>query len=170
MEAIGEFIPDRAPWAGPAVSSRLPRLAAVPGAADAAGGALGAAGAAVDSALTALRAQSPTADVDAAWFGLREAADFAGHVEDLSRTVEYFQLVAAAAVERTRKQIGMSAAADDGYRNGTEFLRARLRISATPHRLTTAATNKRRRLMVMMPGVRPRRFRGASSENQHTLS
>ena len=201
MEAIGEFIPDRAPWPGPAVSSRHPRLAAVPGAADAAGGALGAAGAAVDSALAALRASSPAADVDAAWFGLREAADFAGHVEDLSRTVEYFQLVAAAAVERTRKQaaftapaahgwgeeaaqagwltgwkqesdggtdagagggadavsdagahgapvggthagagtgprgdfsgqIGMSAAADDGYRNATDFLRARLRISA----------------------------------------
>ena len=212
MEAIGEFIPDRAPWAGPAVSSRHPRLAAVPGAADAAGGALGAAGAAVDSALAALRASSPTADVDAAWFGLREAADFAGHVEDLSRTVEYFQLVAAAAVERTRQQaaftapaahgwgeeaaqagwltgwkqesdggtdagagggadavsdagahgvpvggthagagtgprgdfagqMGMSAAADDGYRNATDFLRARLRISAAEakRRLTLAA-------------------------------
>jgi hypothetical protein len=212
MEAIGEFIPDRAPWAGPAVSSRLPRLAAVPGAADAAGGALGAAGAAVDAALAALRASSPTADVDAAWFGLRGAADFAGHVEDLSRTVEYFQLVAAAAVERTRQQavftapaahgwgeeaaqegwltgwkqesdggtgagaggganavsdagahgvpvggthagagtgprgdlaghMGMSAAADDGYRNTAEFLRARLRISAAEarRRLTLAA-------------------------------
>jgi hypothetical protein len=209
MEAIGEFIPDRAPWAGPAVSSRHPRLAAVPGAADAAGGALGAA---VETALAALRASSPTADVDAAWFGLREAADFAGHVEDLSRTVEYFQLVAAAAVERTRQQavftapaahgwgeeaaqagwltgwkqesdggtdagagggadavsdagahgvpvggtlagagpgprgdlagqMGMSAAADDGYRNATEFLRARLRISAAEakRRLTLAA-------------------------------
>ncbi|MCI9872391.1 DUF222 domain-containing protein [Arthrobacter humicola] len=209
MEAIGEFIPDRAPWAGPAVSSRHPRLAAVPGAADAAGGALGAA---VETALAALRASSPTADVDAAWFGLREAADFAGHVEDLSRTVEYFQLVAAAAVERTRQQavftapaahgwgeeaaqagwltgwkqesdggtdagagggadavsdagahgvpvggtlagagpgprgdlaghMGMSAAADDGYRNATDFLRARLRISAAEakRRLTLAA-------------------------------
>ena len=164
------------------------------------------------AALAALRASSPTADVDAAWFGLREAADFAGHVEDLSRTVEYFQLVAAAAVERTRQQaaftapaahgwgeeaaqagwltgwkqesdgwtdagagggadavsdagahgvpvggtqagagtgprgdlagqMGMSAAADDGYRNATEFLRARLRISAAEakRRLTLAA-------------------------------
>jgi hypothetical protein len=166
----------------------------------------------VDSALAVLRASSPTVDADAAWFGLREAADFAGHVEDLFRTVEYFQLVAAAAVERTRKQaaltppaghgwgaeaaqagwltgwkqesdgrtdagsgggadavsyvgapgvpvggtpagagteprgdlagqIGMSAAADDGYRNATEFLRARLRISAAEarRRLTLAA-------------------------------
>jgi hypothetical protein len=166
----------------------------------------------VDAALAALRASSPTADVDAAWFGLREAADFAGHVEDLSRTVEYFQLVAAAAVERTRQQaaftapaahgwgeeaaqagwltgwkqesdggtdagaggganavsdagahgvpvggthagagtgprgdlaghMGMSAAADDGYRNATDFLRARLRISAAEakRRLTLAA-------------------------------
>jgi hypothetical protein len=118
MEAIGEFIPDRAPWAGPAVSSRHPRLAAAPGAADAAGGApgaLGAAGAAVDSALAVLRASSPTVDADAAWFGLREAADFAGHVEDLFRTVEYFQLVAAAAVERTRKQAALTPPAAHGW-------------------------------------------------------
>ena len=176
MEAIGEFIPDQAPWAGPAVSSRLPRPAAVPGAAEVgAGGALGAAGAAVDSALAALRSSSPMVNADAARFGLREAADFAGRVEDLSRTVEYFQLVAAAAVERTRQQAALtppaahgwgaeaagagwltgwkqdsdagdgpaalSAAADDGFRNTTEFLRARLRISAAEarRRLTLAA-------------------------------
>ncbi len=37
-------------------------------------------------------------------FGLVEAADFAGRVEELSRTVEYLQLIAAAAVDRTRKE------------------------------------------------------------------
>ena len=176
MEAVGEFIPDRAPWAGPALSSRLPRPAAVPGAAEAgAGNALGAAGSAVDSALAALRSSSPKVNAEAARFGLREAADFAGRVEDLARAVEYFQLVAAAAVERTRQQAALtppaahgwgaeaagagwltgwkqdsdagdgpaalSAAADDGFRNTTEFLRARLRISAAEarRRLTLAA-------------------------------
>lgn len=40
-----------------------------------------------------------------------EAAGFAGQVEDLSRTVEYLQLVAAAAVDRTRGQAITAAAA-----------------------------------------------------------
>ncbi|BCW65010.1 hypothetical protein StoSoilB22_39830 [Arthrobacter sp. StoSoilB22] len=88
--------------------------------------------------------------------GFVEAADFAGRVEEISRNVEYLQVVAAQAVERSRKQAlqarpGASAAApewrtgwtehvpdskvtapasvvDDGYRNTAEFLRARLRI------------------------------------------
>ncbi|WP_427130906.1 DUF222 domain-containing protein [Pseudarthrobacter sp. S9] len=99
-------------------------------------------------------------------------------MEELSRTVEYLQIVAAGAVDRTRKQSAAAAAAtritdstswttgwrdtsssgtgagtgnkpgpadtssavdsslavDDGYRNSTEFLRARLRISATEAR------------------------------------
>ncbi|BCW63105.1 HNH endonuclease signature motif containing protein [Arthrobacter sp. StoSoilB22] len=88
--------------------------------------------------------------------GFVEAADFAGRVEEISRNLEYLQVVAARAVERSRKQAlqarpGASAAApewrtgwtehvpdskvtapasvvDDGYRNTAEFLRARLRI------------------------------------------
>ncbi len=116
-------------------------------------------------------------------WGFRAAADFAGTVEELSRVVEYLQLVAAGAVDRTRKQAaaavtkagtswttgwrddrrrrataeagptpgaatagcrGGPASAgcccccrcrvDDGYRNTTEFLRARLRISAAEAR------------------------------------
>ncbi|MGY2747026.1 hypothetical protein ACVWZ8_004143 [Arthrobacter sp. UYCu723] len=118
-------------------------------------------------------------------WGFRTASDFAGRVEELSRTVEYLQLVAAAAVDRTRKQsaaapargsttwttgwrdtsggddgpvgapgavdatgavatygavdgmpgaVDPSVAVDDGYRNTTEFLRARLRISASEAR------------------------------------
>jgi hypothetical protein len=226
MEAIGEFIPDQAPCAGPAVDSRLPRrpmLAAVAGAADAASGAVNgtvtgivngaitgagkdavgtAIDATVDSALAVLQTSSPTACAQADRFGLLEAADFAGRVEDLSRTVEYLQLIAAAAVDRTRKQsigtrpalpsqgqeaaagwltgwtqeadsgshggtdagspgdsgdgtdpgmgpdcggragqLALSAAVDDGCRNATEFLRARLRISAVEarRRLTLSA-------------------------------
>ena len=61
------------------------------------------AGNAADAALAVLRASAPAAAAEAALFGLAEAADFAGRVEDLSRTVEYFQLIAAAAVDRTRK-------------------------------------------------------------------
>ncbi|MCU1533510.1 MAG: hypothetical protein JWO49_3081, partial [Arthrobacter sp.] len=144
----------------------------------------------VEDALAGLQRVGSTAVADAAFWGFRAASDFAGRVEELSRTVEYFQLVAAAAVDRTRRQataeagnsrgagivgwttgwrdtcadgrdgtpdasagVGADApcdtdgtpgasvasevsgskdadAVDDGYRNTTEFLRARLRISA----------------------------------------
>ncbi|MDF9750819.1 HNH endonuclease signature motif containing protein [Arthrobacter sp. ES3-54] len=225
MEAMGEFIPDQVSWAGPVVDSLPPRLAwlaAAAGAVDAAGDALNgtvtgpgqgtitdpaalAAGDALDSALTLLRSLGPAACAEADRFGLLEAADFADRVEDVSRAVEYLQLVAAGAVDRTRKQSSgtrpvaagqgpgtvaptgwltgwtqepdtgsdagsdacsdagsdawtgattgssgggglagqgaLSAAADDGCRNATEFLRARLRISAAEarRRLTLAA-------------------------------
>ncbi|WP_256336216.1 HNH endonuclease signature motif containing protein [Arthrobacter sp. ov407] len=148
------------------------------GAAD--GTARTAVGSAVDSALAMLRSLGPTAHAEADRFGLLEAADFAAQVEDISRAAEYLQLIAAAAVDRTRKQsagagpaaaapagwltgwtqesdtgsdpgagpscapagpVAMAAAADDGYRNATEFLRARLRISAAEarRRLTLGA-------------------------------
>ncbi|WP_427005679.1 hypothetical protein [Pseudarthrobacter sp. H2] len=54
-------------------------------------------------ALGLLRTLATTAVEDAAGFGFAEAADFAGEVEELSRTVEYLQLVAAGAVDRARK-------------------------------------------------------------------
>ena len=69
----------------------------------------------MDTALAALRAVSSTAVEEAGSWGFRAAADFAGSVEELSRTVEYLQLVAAAAVDRTRKQ---SAAAASGVAAG----------------------------------------------------
>ncbi|MCI9872978.1 DUF222 domain-containing protein [Arthrobacter humicola] len=65
----------------------------------------------LDAALTALRAVGSTAVEDAGSWGFRAASDFAGQVEEVSRAVEYLQLVAAAAVDRTRKQ---SAAAATG--------------------------------------------------------
>jgi hypothetical protein len=126
----------------------------------------------VDDALALLQEVGSTAVSDAAFWGFRTASHFAGCVEELSRTVEYLQLVAASAVDRTRAQStarrcagvadgsttwaigwaqpesGPSAPAgpagpsgnlaenpaDDGYRNTTEFLRARLRISASEAR------------------------------------
>ncbi len=53
---------------------------------------------------------SSTAAGDAALWGFREASDFAGTVEEFSRIVEYLQLVAAGAVDRTRKQAAASTA------------------------------------------------------------
>ncbi|MET3951088.1 DUF222 domain-containing protein [Arthrobacter sp. UYEF36] len=163
----------------------------------------------MEDALTILRNVGLTAVDDAALLGFQAASDFAGTVEEAARVVEYLQLVAAGAVDRTRKQataapskastswttgwressgpgafteagtgagsvgpVSVSAAAseavnapadtdspavavavnapadaeaqvvaiavgvavDDGYRNTTEFLRARLRISAAEAR------------------------------------
>ncbi|MDO6146557.1 DUF222 domain-containing protein, partial [Paenarthrobacter aurescens] len=59
-------------------------------------------------------------------FGFEEAADFADRIEEMSRSLEYLQVVAAQAVERTRHEA--QQAQDDGYRNAAEFLRTRLRI------------------------------------------
>ncbi|BCW65979.1 hypothetical protein NicSoilB4_07420 [Arthrobacter sp. NicSoilB4] len=137
----------------------------------------------LSGALALLRDAGSTAAGDSALMGFREAADFAGTVEEFSRIAEYLQLVAAGAVDRTRTQaaaaatragtgwttgwrddtsygipatpddvfgaVGTASAAaavagsaadsgaaavDDGYRNTTEFLRARLRISAAEAR------------------------------------
>ena len=135
----------------------------------------------VAEALAILRNLGMTAVEDAALLGFQAASDFAGTVEELSRVLEYLQLVAAGAVDRTRKQTAANAtkagtswtgtpwttgwreatgpgaetvagdaataadspavavaagaaAVDDGYRNTTEFLRARLRISAAEAR------------------------------------
>ncbi|MEE2521902.1 DUF222 domain-containing protein [Pseudarthrobacter sp. J75] len=75
-----------------------------------------------------------------------EAAEFAAQVEELSRTVDYLQILAAGAVDRTRTAAISNAAtrsltsspanspADDGCRNTAEFLRIRLRIGITEAR------------------------------------
>jgi hypothetical protein len=131
---------------------------------------------ALDQAAALLQELSSTAVEDSALCGFRAASEYAGQVEELSRSVEYLQLVAARAVDRTRNQAAASVrssnkgwatgwldssasspaggsgiletegsaddseavddsrAVDDGYRNTTEFLRARLRISAAEAR------------------------------------
>ena len=151
----------------------------------------------VDGVLAALQALGSSAVQDAALFDFRAASVFADGVEDLSRYVEYLQVVAAGAVDRTRKRAAADAAkagtswttgwredspgsaatagtaaggtwaapgpgdgpgdgaspatadgvsdggpawvppadaADDGYRNTAEFLRARLLIGASEAR------------------------------------
>ena len=125
----------------------------------------------VAASLQLLSGTGPTTATQLALSGFRDAADFAGQVEELSRTVEYLQVVAAGAVDRTRREAAQSTGpgaapgwttgwgtdththtnthtrtsdgagaggtpsepgdpAGDGCRNTTEFLRARLRISA----------------------------------------
>ena len=66
--------------------------------------------------------------------GFVEAADFAGRVEEISRSVEYLQVVAAQAVERTRKEAqraspGSSAQRRNGGRAGLNQRRSQ---DATP--------------------------------------
>ena len=194
MEAVRDFIRQdsgrsadsgAAIWAGPQAGAGQDAGAWQAAGADVSG---------VEGALVLLRQAGVTAVGDAALWGFQEAADFAGNVEELSRTLEFLQVVAAGAVDRTRKQAasaapktaswttgwrespqaadpcagagpagtlpaaGSSAPAvaaasgadscpgadvlDDGYRNSTEFLRARLRISAPEarRRLALAGT------------------------------
>jgi hypothetical protein len=86
MEAIGEHAPEQA--------TRLGRFPDAASGTDPSGG--------LDRSLSLLKTLSTTAAADAALLGFRGASDFAGQVEELSRTVEYLQLVAAAAVDRAR--------------------------------------------------------------------
>ncbi|WAH99517.1 DUF222 domain-containing protein [Arthrobacter sp. MMS18-M83] len=67
--------------------------------------------------MDALRA---TAVSEARLFGFPEAADFAGKVEEISRTVEFLQIVAAQAVERTRReaQTARQSSPAPGWRTG----------------------------------------------------
>ncbi|MDI2034892.1 HNH endonuclease signature motif containing protein [Paenarthrobacter nitroguajacolicus] len=61
-------------------------------------------GSSLDDASEALAELRASVAADARLFGFAEAADFAGRVEDLSRQLEYVQVVAAQAVERTRRE------------------------------------------------------------------
>lgn len=102
MESTGEFFPVQASGSGSGILSVVPRLAPHPPGADDLGRGL-------DQALAQLRCSSGNAVADSALFGLTEAADFAGRVEEFSRVVDYLQLVAAAAVDRTRSQAAAGA-------------------------------------------------------------
>ncbi|MET4620824.1 hypothetical protein ABIE18_002280 [Arthrobacter sp. 2762] len=83
-------------------------------------GALGLEGALADSA-QALESLRSVTVAGALTFGFAEAARFAGRVEEISRTVEYLQVIAAHAVERTRTQAQHarpSSAAGTGWQTG----------------------------------------------------
>ncbi|MHC6219790.1 HNH endonuclease signature motif containing protein [Arthrobacter sp. MMS24-S77] len=74
----------------------------------------------LDQAVAAMDALRSTAVADARSFDFPDAADFAGTVEEISRTVEFLQLVAAQAVERTRSeaQAARQPSAGPGWRTG----------------------------------------------------
>ena len=72
----------------------------------------------VDTALALVREAASTAAGDAALWDFREAADFAGTVEELSRALDYLQLVAAGAVDRTRKQATAAPKANTAWTTG----------------------------------------------------
>ncbi|MFJ4226748.1 DUF222 domain-containing protein [Paenarthrobacter nicotinovorans] len=71
-------------------------------------------GAFLDDAVEALAGLRGAAVADARLFGFVEAADFAGRVEDLARTLEYVQIIAAQAVERTRNQARLQVQGSGG--------------------------------------------------------
>jgi hypothetical protein len=59
--------------------------------------------------LELLKVVCSTAVADAGLLGFREAADFAANVEEVSRSIEYLQIVAAGAVDRTRREATSAA-------------------------------------------------------------
>ncbi|MFF1384568.1 DUF222 domain-containing protein [Arthrobacter sp. NPDC058288] len=65
----------------------------------------------LDRCFALLAALSSTAVTDVAVVGFQEAADFAARVEDISRAAEYLQVVAAGAVDRSRREASAAAAA-----------------------------------------------------------
>ena len=64
--------------------------------------------------LELLKGVCSTAAADAALMGFREAADFAAKVEDASRAIGYLQVVAAGAVNRSRREATLAARSGSG--------------------------------------------------------
>ncbi|MFJ4071310.1 hypothetical protein ACIPV6_11980, partial [Paenarthrobacter sp. NPDC089988] len=73
----------------------------------------------LDDGAAALESLRDSALPAAGLFGFGEAADFAGRVEELARTIEYLQIVAAQAVERTREEAKHAGTAAAGSRGIT---------------------------------------------------
>ncbi|ALV42240.1 HNH endonuclease [Pseudarthrobacter sulfonivorans] len=81
------------------------------------------------AAIASVNAAAASAPGTLAMAGYVEASDFAGRVEELSRTVDYLQILAAGAVDRTRTQAITAAATTSrtrswitGWDNGVETL------------------------------------------------
>ncbi|KIS26209.1 HNH endonuclease [Arthrobacter sp. SPG23] len=117
MEAVGELAPNQALRLGrfsnapfePETPKRT--LRAVPPDSVVADG-----GGAGDLAwsLELLKRAASTAVANAAVMRFREAADFAAKVEEISRTLEYLQVVAAGEVDRARREASDAARAGSG--------------------------------------------------------
>ncbi|MEO8281909.1 MAG: hypothetical protein ABI568_00665, partial [Pseudarthrobacter sp.] len=81
------------------------------------------------AAIAVVRAAVAAAPDHLALAGYIEAAEFAAHTEELSRSAEYLQILSAGAVDRTRTQAITNAATTrttrtwtTGWDNGTETL------------------------------------------------
>jgi hypothetical protein len=119
MEGVGELAPDQAPRLGQCSDAQFvpepPRrtLRAVRPAGRVSGrpGPDGGGSGDLARSLELLKTLGSTAVADAALLDFREAADFAADVEEISRAVEYLQVVAAGAVDRTRRQAAASVGA-----------------------------------------------------------
>lgn len=74
----------------------------------------------LDQATAAMDALRSAAVSEARLFGFADAADFAGKVEEISRTVEFLQIIAAEAVERTRceAQAALQSSPAPAWRTG----------------------------------------------------
>ncbi|MDQ0754652.1 DUF222 domain-containing protein [Arthrobacter sp. B3I4] len=97
----------------------------------------------LDDVLGQLRELTATAATDTAGLGFRAAAAYAGQIEEAGRALEYLQVMAAGAVDRTRTSAPDAVpAGEDGYRRTEDFLRDRLQISAAEahRRLSLART------------------------------
>ncbi|MDV8147631.1 HNH endonuclease signature motif containing protein [Arthrobacter sp. B10-11] len=122
MEVMGELAAGGAlRWAGlPAASAVRPAsgpgLRSVPAGPGASQSLASDGGGSLDLAriLALTGALSSTAVDDTAVMGFREAADFAANVEEISRQMDYLQVVAAGAVDRTRRQAQAAARAGSG--------------------------------------------------------
>jgi hypothetical protein len=68
--------------------------------------------------LKLLKRAGSMAVADAALFSFREAADFAADIEEFSRVAEYLQIVAAGAVDRSRRQAAAAARSGSGVAVG----------------------------------------------------
>ncbi|MFB9820537.1 HNH endonuclease signature motif containing protein [Arthrobacter ramosus] len=125
MEGIGQLVAPRAapPEVGLASLGRLSRrLKPVPArhAGQQSPAAVPSPAPDLDQALAAMDALRSTALSDAGVLAFPDAADFAGKIEEISRTVEFLQLVAAGAVERTRHeaQAARQSSPAQGWRTG----------------------------------------------------
>ncbi|MFY9636454.1 MAG: hypothetical protein WAL27_17200, partial [Cellulosimicrobium cellulans] len=78
-----------------------------------------AAPASLAAAIGVVRAAAAAAPAHLAMASYLEAADYAGLTEELSRTVEYLQILSAGAVDRTRTQAIADAAATRAVRSWT---------------------------------------------------
>ncbi|MEK0154168.1 hypothetical protein [Arthrobacter oryzae] len=105
LPAVGsaEPLPFRSLRSAPASGGRLENS-------DSDGGAFGD----LAGCLELVSALSSTAAADSSEFDFRQAADFAAGVEEISRTLEYLQVVAAGAVDRTRREAISAARAGSG--------------------------------------------------------